>query len=61
MQQIQLLETELGRSIPMIALIEIPDRSRAFTKGFKLVFTKPIEPVEIAVAIASLTGKLNEN
>ncbi|WP_063800762.1 winged helix-turn-helix transcriptional regulator [Mastigocoleus testarum] len=57
MQQIQLLEIELGKSIPAIALIETSDRRRAFTEGFKLVFTKPVESVEIAAAIASLAGR----
>ena len=58
MGQIQLLETKLEKSIPAIALTETADRTRAFAAGFKLVFIKPIETVEVAAAIASLTGRL---
>ena len=58
MRQIQLLEAELEKSIPAIAVTETTDRTRAFAEGFKLVFIKPVEPVEIAAAIASLTDRL---
>ena len=57
-RQIQLLEAELEKSIPTIALAETADRTLAFAQGFKLVFTKPVEPVEIAAAIASITNRL---
>lgn len=56
--QIQLLEAELEKSIPTIALTETADRTRAFSEGFKLVFIKPVEPMEIAAALASLTGRM---
>lgn len=57
-RQIQLLETELEKSIPTIALTKTADRTLAFARGFKLVFIKPVEPVEIAAAIASITNRL---
>ncbi len=57
-RQIKLLETELEKSITAIALTETIGRTRAFAAGFKLVFTKPVETVEIAVAIASLGDRL---
>lgn len=50
---------KLGKLIPAIALIETADRRRVFIEGFKLVFTKPVESVEIAAAIASLAGRYN--
>lgn len=57
-RQIQLLEAELEKSIPAIALTETADRALAFAQGFKLVFTKPVEPVEVAAAIASIANRL---
>lgn len=56
--QIKSLEAQLEKSIPAIALTETTKRTPALARGFKLVFTKPVEPVEIAAAIASLTGRL---
>ena len=42
----------------IIALTETTDRTHAFTEGFKLVFIKPVKPMEIAAAITSVTGRL---
>ena len=57
-EQIHLLETQLNKTIRAIALTETENRTIAWSFGFQLVFTQPVEPVEVAVAIASLTGKL---
>ena len=57
-RQINLLEAELGKTIPTIALTQIANRTRAWGFGFQLVFTQPVEAVEVAVAIASLSGRL---
>jgi DNA-binding HxlR family transcriptional regulator/CheY-like chemotaxis protein len=57
-QHIQLLEVEQERRIPVIALTNRENRSRAFAQGFRVVLTKPVEPAEVAAAIASFTGRL---
>lgn len=58
--QIQLLSTESNEPIPTIALAQGEQiRTQAFSKGFKLILTKPIEPSELVAAIAIMTGKLN--
>lgn len=54
----QRLEAEQGNSISVIALTDRENRSRAFAQGFRVVLTKPVEPAELAAAIASLTGRL---
>lgn len=46
--------------IPAIALVpSAQQRSWAFTQGFRLVLGIPIDPAELAAAIASLTGWLH--
>lgn len=57
-QQTQLLEIEPERQISVVALANRDNRSRAFTQGFRIVLTKPVEPAELAAAIASFTGRL---
>jgi CheY-like chemotaxis protein len=57
-QQIQLPEAERERQISVIALTNRENRSRAFAQGFRMVLTKPVEPAELAAAIASFTGRL---
>lgn len=54
--QIQLLEAQLARKIPAIATGK--NRSRIIFPGLQVVLTKPVEPTELAAAIASLTGRL---
>ena len=58
LQQIQLLAAERERQIYVIALTNRENRSRAFAQGFQVVLTKPVEPAELAAAIASFTGRL---
>ena len=57
--RIQLWSTQINRVIPTIALAELAlARTQAFTRGFKLVLLKPVEPSELVAAIANLTGRL---
>ncbi len=57
-QQIKLLEAEQERQISLIALANRDNRSRGFAQGFRIVLTEPVEPAELAAAIANLTGRL---
>lgn len=57
-QQIQSPEAKREKQISVIALTNPEDRSRAFAQGFRLVLTEPVEPAELAAAIASFTGRL---
>lgn len=57
-QQIKLLEAEQARQISLIALANRDNRSQAFAQGFRIVLTEPVEPAELAAAIASFTGRL---
>ena len=58
LQQIQSLEAERKRAISVVALSVQENRSRAFAQGFRIVLLKPVEPAELAAAIASFTGRL---
>ena len=58
-RQVQLLATESNKSIPAIALAaQTETRTQAFSEGFKLILTKPVEPSELVAAIASITRRL---
>ncbi|CAA9589843.1 Transcriptional regulator, HxlR family [uncultured Synechococcales cyanobacterium] len=57
-QQIQLLEAGQEKQLFVVALSDQLNRSRAFAQGFRIVLTKPVEPAELAAAIASFTGRL---
>ncbi len=57
-QQIQVFEVEREIPISVVALSEHRNRSQAFAQGFRIVLTKPVEPAELAAAIASFTGRL---
>ena len=57
--QVQLLATELNKSIPAIALADrVETRTQGFADGFSLILTKPVEPSELVAAIGSVTGRL---
>ncbi len=58
LRQIQRFEAEQENPISVIALTDLENRSRAFAQGFRVVLTKPVEPAELAAAIASFTGRL---
>jgi PAS domain S-box-containing protein len=62
-RRIRVLEKERGRSIPAIALTahaRPTDRLRALSEGYQMHMSKPVEPVELVLAIASLTNKERE-
>ena len=53
---------ELSQQIPAIALTALArreDRLRALTAGFRMHVAKPVEPAELVMVIASLTGQGN--
>jgi two-component system, chemotaxis family, CheB/CheR fusion protein len=61
MRKIRDWESERGRELPAIALIahnRTEDRLQAMTSGYQMNISKPVEPEELAMAIASLTGRL---
>jgi PAS domain S-box-containing protein len=54
------LDAERGRQIPAVALTaygRATDRIRALSAGFQMHVAKPVEPVELAMVVASLTGR----
>jgi PAS domain S-box-containing protein len=56
----QVRELETGREIPAIALTaysRVEDRIRILAAGFQLHVPKPVEPQELAFAIANLTDR----
>ena len=59
-RKVRALENVEARTIPAIALTahaRAADRLRALTAGFQLHVPKPIEPAELVMAIANLTGR----
>jgi CheY-like chemotaxis protein len=59
-ERVRELAPEEGGEIPALALTAYErssDRIRALTAGFQLHIPKPVEPEELAIAIASLTGR----
>lgn len=62
MRKIRALPPSRGGAVPSLALTAYArpeDRVRALTAGFQYYVTKPVEPDELATAIASLTGRLD--
>jgi PAS domain S-box-containing protein len=56
-RKVRALEDERGRRIPSIALTahaRSSDRLRALAEGFQMHMSKPVEPAELALAIANL-------
>ncbi len=57
-------EAEQGGRLPAVALTahaRVEDRMRALSSGYQMHVPKPVEPAELAIVIASLTGRaLNE-
>ena len=61
MRAVRSLPTERGGRTPAIALTALArseDRTRALLSGFQVHLAKPIEPHELVVTAASLTGKM---
>ncbi len=64
LQKVRELETELGsppsEQIPAVALTAYgrsEDRLRALAAGFRMHIAKPVEPLELAIVVASLTTR----
>lgn len=58
--QVQQLETELGISIPAIAVTAFArsnDRADCLTAGFRRHFSKPVDLDELSLAIAQVAGR----
>ena len=59
-RKVRALEPELGGRMPAIALTayaSAADRIRALSMGFQMHVSKPVEPVELVISIARLTGQ----
>jgi CheY-like chemotaxis protein len=59
MRRVRALRDDTGGRIPAIALTAFArseDRTRAMLAGYNAHLAKPIEPVELAATVASLTG-----
>ena len=60
-RQVRELEPDRGGQIPAVALTahaRVEDRLRALRAGFQIHVSKPIEPTELAIVLASLTGRI---
>jgi CheY-like chemotaxis protein len=56
----QVRATENGKRLPAVALTayaRVEDRLLALSAGYNMHVPKPVEPAELAVVIASLTGQ----
>jgi signal transduction histidine kinase/ActR/RegA family two-component response regulator len=61
-QRVRQLEAEHVRNIPAIALTgyaRVEDRVRTLSAGYQTFVPKPVEANELAIAIASLIGRIN--
>jgi PAS domain S-box-containing protein len=59
MEQVRSLDAEHGGRVPAVALTayaRVEDRLRALGAGYNMHVPKPVEPAELALVIASLTG-----
>ena len=60
MEKVRALEPEGGERIPAVALTayaRVEDRMRALSAGYNMHVPKPVEPAELVMVIASLTGR----
>jgi CheY-like chemotaxis protein len=63
-RQIRQFEAEYGGFLPAVALTgyaRAEDRTRILAAGFQAHVTKPVEPVELTAAIATITQHLRDN
>ncbi|MGH8285717.1 MAG: response regulator, partial [Steroidobacteraceae bacterium] len=61
-EQVRMLDPEYGSRIPAIAVTayaSAQDRLRALQVGYQNHVSKPVDPQELAVVVASLTGRLS--
>lgn len=59
-RKVRVSEGDMGRRIPAIALTahaRSSDRLRALSEGYQMHIPKPVEPAELVLAIANLTGR----
>ena len=59
-RKVRVLEEERGRRIPAIALTahaRSSDRLRALSEGYQMHISKPVEPIELVLAIANLCDR----
>jgi CheY-like chemotaxis protein len=59
-RKVRALDAEQGGRIPAVALTayaRAEDRKQALLAGFQLHVPKPVDPAELAAAIANLTGR----
>jgi CheY-like chemotaxis protein len=59
-QKVRANESAPGDRIPAVALTayaRAEDRVRALSAGFQVHVPKPVDPVELIVVVASLTGR----
>jgi signal transduction histidine kinase/ActR/RegA family two-component response regulator len=64
LRQIRQLESERGGFLPALALTgyaRAEDRDRILAAGFQAHVPKPVEPVELAAAIAAITSRPRKN
>jgi len=60
-EQVRMLDPEYGSQIPAVAVTayaSAQDRLRALQVGYQNHVSKPVDPQELAVVVASLTGRL---
>ena len=59
-RQVRAAEEGTGKRIPAVALTafaRVEDRLKALTEGYNMHVAKPVEPAELALVVASLTGQ----
>jgi CheY-like chemotaxis protein len=60
-RRVRMLGDGLGgvKAVALTAFARLEDRTRAMLAGFQMHLTKPIEPSELVVTVASLAGRVN--
>jgi signal transduction histidine kinase/CheY-like chemotaxis protein len=60
-KKIRRLETKIGKKVPAVALTayaRVEDRLKALSAGYNMHVTKPVEPAELILVVASLTNQI---
>ncbi len=63
-KKIRRLESKTGKRVPAVALTayaRVEDRLKALSAGYNMHVTKPVEPAELIMVIASLTNQLTNS
>ena len=63
LRKVRALDAERGGRIPALALTaysRIEDREAALSAGYQQHAAKPIEPAELAAAVATLAGRADQ-